>query len=293
MSVKRGGLGRNLSALLQVSDIQPTAMPDAVSLTIPIDTISPGQYQPRLVIDEHALKELALSIQKQGLLQPIVVRPKQQTGRYEILAGERRWRACQLAGLSSIPVFVRVVNDETAMAIALVENLQRESLNAMEQARAMQRLSEEFGLTHQDIAGLLSKSRAAVSNFLRLLNLNKQVQGLLESGALDMGHARCLLMLEERLQLEVAELVVARGFSVRETEAWVARLNTKMDETVSTREQTLPSFFRQELTGLAQQLNTRVSLRTKKSGEGTLMIHYDNHHNLKLLIEKICQISEV
>src|SRR3990167_8760926 len=194
MGVKRGGLGRNLSALLHSVDAikeegsAPQSGGDTLSgqcLTVSLASLQPGKYQPRGVIHEEALAELAASIQKQGLLQPLVVR-ECAPGRYEIVAGERRWRACQLAGMASVPVFVRQVNDETAMAIALVENLQREALNAMDQARAMQRLTQEFSLTHQEIAHLLSKSRAAVSNFLRLLHLNQDVQVMLEQGELDM-----------------------------------------------------------------------------------------------------------
>ncbi len=287
MSVKRTGLGKNLSALLQSTEPQKEESALAIPLLIPTASLRPGKYQPRIVMNEEALTELAESIKKQGLLQPLVVR-ECGIGAYEIVAGERRWRACQLAGMTDIPVLVRQVDDETAMAMALVENLQREALNAMEQARAMQRLSDEFSLTHQEIANLLSKSRAAVSNFLRLLHLNATVQSMVEQGELDMGHARSLLMLPEEQQLEVAKCVVERGLSVRETEALVARLNTK---TLMTKERFDDSslLFGNELSRLSEQLKTRVSLKTKKSGEGTLMVHYSNLHHLKRVIEKICQ----
>lgn len=288
MSVRRTGLGRNLSALLQSAEPPKNDISlSAVPLVIPIGALQPGKYQPRIVMDEQALSELAESIKKQGLLQPLVVR-ECAVGQYEIVAGERRWRACQLAGMQDVPVLVRQVDDETAMAMALVENLQREALNAMEQARAMQRLSEEFSLTHQEIAHLLSKSRAAVSNFLRLLHLNSDVQAMVERGELDMGHARSLLMLAEEQQLEVAKCVVERGLSVRETETLVARLNTKA-LVAQERFDDTSLLFGHELNRLSEQLKTRVSLKTKKSGEGTLMIHYTNLHNLKCVIEKICQ----
>ncbi len=291
MSIKRTGLGRNLSALLQPIEPLKNQSSLALPLVIPISSLQPGKYQPRIVMDEQALAELAESIKKQGLLQPLVVR-ECAVGQYEIVAGERRWRACQLAGMSDIPVLVRQVDDETAMAMALVENLQREALNAMEQARAMQRLSNEFSLTHQEIAHLLSKSRAAVSNFLRLLHLNPHVQMMVEQGELDMGHARSLLMLAEEQQVEVAKCVIERGLSVRETEALVARLNTK---TLASQERfdDTSLLFGHELSRLADQLKTRVSLKTKKSGEGTLIIHYNNVHSLKRMMAKICPQTEM
>jgi len=293
MSSRRGGLGRNLSALLQPSDTVKNQTVAAAPLVIPVTSLQPGKYQPRIAMDEHALMELAESIKKQGLLQPLVVR-ECSVGQYEIVAGERRWRACQLAGMTDVPVLVRQVDDETAMAIALVENLQREALNAIDQARAMQRLSQEFSLTHQEIAHLLSKSRAAVSNFMRLLHLNPAVQSMLERGDLDMGHARSLLMLEEHQQLEIAECVVSRGLSVRETEAWVSRLNAKTVALPTTdRGSESPLMFKDELHGLAEQLKTKVSIKPSKSGKGTLIIHYNTVQNLRNMIEQICQKMEM
>ena len=295
MRVKRGGLGRNLSALLQSAEEAIASQStvdgtDVLSLTVALSVLQPGKYQPRGVIDEGALAELAQSIKKQGLLQPLVVRECAQ-GRYEIVAGERRWRACQLAGMTEGPVLVRQVDDETAMAIALVENLQREALNAMDQARAMQRLTHEFSLTHQEIAQLLSKSRTAVSNFLRLLHLNADVQMMLERGDLDMGHARCLLMLDDTQQRETAEWVAAKRLSVRETEALVSRLNTTT-VTAPVRVDAL-LLFKDELHGLAQQLKTKVSLKSNKSGKGTLIIHYDDAQNLRKMIEQLSQRLEI
>ena len=198
MTVKRSGLGRNLSALLSQSGstLLQQEKPQSEHLKLAVDCLQPGKYQPRGEMEEAPLNELAESIKKQGLLQPLIVR-ELTNGCYEIIAGERRWRASQIAGLTEVPVILKQVDDETAMAMALVENLQREDLNAMDQARAMHRLTTEFALTHQQVADLLCKSRTAVSNFLRLLSLAPSVKKLLEHGDLDMGHARALLMLDE------------------------------------------------------------------------------------------------
>ncbi|TAL63031.1 MAG: ParB/RepB/Spo0J family partition protein, partial [Legionella sp.] len=205
MATKRSGLGRNLSALLSQSstmvlDERPVTNP----LKLAVGCLQPGKYQPRGEMEEAPLMELADSIKKQGLLQPLLVR-ELDDGRYEIIAGERRWRASQMAGLTEVPVIVKQVDDETAMAMALVENLQREDLNAMDQARAMYRLTNEFSLTHQQVAELLCKSRTAVSNFLRLMSLSTVVKKMLEHGDLDMGHARALLTLDELQQNQVAQ----------------------------------------------------------------------------------------
>ena len=288
MVVKRSGLGRNLSALLSHADghliVASQGEADA-RLRLAIDSLQPGKYQPRGDMDEASLVELAESIKKQGLLQPLVVR-EISPGRYEIIAGERRWRACQLAGMSDVPVVLRQVDDETAMAIALVENLQREDLNAMDQARAMHRLTTEFALTHQQIADLLCKSRAAVSNYLRLLNLNSDVRRMLEHGDLDMGHARCLLMLDERQQYQVAQLVVAKNLSVRETEALVARVKDGSGLLPKIKVESVP-LFENALQTLAQQLRTKVSIKQGKAGKGTLIIHYDDTHTLEQMIGQL------
>ena len=285
MTVKRGGLGRNLSALLSHAD--GSALMDkqpSDQLTLAINSLQPGKYQPRGDMDELALAELAESIKKQGLLQPLVVR-EISPGRYEIIAGERRWRACQLAAMSDVPVVLRQVDDETAMAMGLVENLQREDLNAMDQARAMHRLTTEFALTHQQVADLVCKSRAAVSNFLRLLNLTGDVRRMLENGDLDMGHARCLLILDEVQQNHVAQLVVAKNLSVRETEALVTRV--KAGALVPNAPQIkvdIAPKFQEKLQTLAHQLQTKVKLKQGKAGKGTLVIHYDDMHTLEQMI---------
>ncbi len=288
MVIKRGGLGRNLSALLSHPESGSPVISEETKmaqLSLAIDILQPGKYQPRGDMDEGALAELAESIKKQGLLQPLVVR-EITNGRYEIIAGERRWRACQLAGVKEVPVVLRQVDDETAMAMALVENLQREDLNAMDQARAMHRLTTEFALTHQQIAELLSKSRAAVSNYLRLLNLNINVRRMLEHGDLDMGHARALLMLDETQQSEVANLVVAKHLSVRETEALVARVKAGVHSLPKIKKD-MPVKFEKALQTLAAQLKTKVKLKAGKAGKGTLIIHYENDDTLKQMIDQL------
>jgi len=285
MSVKRSGLGRNLSALLgqnghyQISD----APAELASHTRPVGSLQPGKYQPRGDFDDVALAELAESIKKQGLIQPLVVR-EISTGRYEIIAGERRWRACQMIGMTDVPVVIRQVDDETAMALALIENLQREDLNAMDQARAMQRLTDEFNLTHQQIAELLSKSRTAVSNYLRLLNLTVDVRRMLEHGDLDMGHARSLLMLDDLQQTDVAQLVVAKGLSVRETEALVARV--KAGKPTDEPQTIMPPQFTEQIDALALHLKTRVKLKPGKAGKGTLVIHYSDIQSLEHMLAR-------
>lgn len=286
MAVKRGGLGRNLSALLgQAAD---AAVIDEVKtsdrLTLAIHSLQPGRYQPRGDIDEASLKELTASIKKQGLLQPLVVR-EISSGTYEIIAGERRWRACQLAGMHEVPVVLRQVDDETAMAMALVENLQREDLNAMDQARAMHRLTTEFALTHQQIADLLCKSRAAVSNYLRLLNLSSDVRRMLECGDLEMGHARCLLMLDEGSQYQVAQWVVAKQLSVRETEALVMRVKAGLPLQKTKLE--MPPLFEDEVQALSNRLQTNVKIKQSSTGKGVLMIHYDDAQELQQVMEQL------
>src|SRR5690554_4315960 len=217
---KPKGLGRGLDALLagnrddeEKGELQ----------TLPIDSLQPGKYQPRTRMDPGSLDELAASIRAQGLMQPILVRPV-GTDRYEIIAGERRWRAAQLAELSYVPCLVREIPDEAALAMSLIENIQRENLNPLEEAGGIQRLIDEFGMTHQQAADAVGRSRPAASNLLRLLNLAQQVQELLMAGDIDMGHARAMLALEPAAQIQTANLVAARGYSVRETERIVHKL---------------------------------------------------------------------
>lgn len=285
MTAKSRGLGRNLSALLGQN-----AAATAVALDKPrtedifkcaVSAMQPGKYQPRAAIEDAPLHDLAESIKKQGVLQPILVR-EIAPDRYEIIAGERRWRASQLAGLDVVPVLVKDVDDETAMAMALVENLQREDLNAMDQARAMHRLTEEFGLTHQQVADLVSKSRAAVSNFLRLLSLSTAVMKLLEHGDLDMGHARALLQLNEEQQVEAAQIVVAKNLSVRETEQLVARIAAGKREQAPTWDRN--QHYQNHITELSKHLKTKVKLKANASGKGSLVIHFSDEKTLDNLL---------
>lgn len=286
MTVKRGGLGRNLSALLsQPSGILLTDKPQTESLRLSVECLQPGKYQPRGEMEQAPLTELAESIKKQGLLQPLLVR-ELSSGRYEIIAGERRWRASQIAGLTEVPVILKQVDDETAMAMALVENLQREDLNAMDQARAMHRLTNEFSLTHQQVADLLCKSRTAVSNFLRLLSLSTAVKKLLEHGDIDMGHARALLMLEEEQQNQAAQLIVAKNLSVRETEKLVERIKAGKLIDKEPVEKT-ESLYQEELSILARQLQAPIKLKPGKAGKGSLVIQYDSADSLQKIIDQL------
>ncbi|ARB92607.1 ParB/RepB/Spo0J family partition protein [Legionella longbeachae] len=289
MTVKRSSLGRNLSALLsQSTNVLLSEKPQAERLMLAVDCLQPGKYQPRGEMEETPLQELAQSIKKQGLLQPLLVR-ELSDGRYEIIAGERRWRASQMAGLTEIPVILKQVDDETAMAMALVENLQREDLNAMDQARAMQRLINEFSLTHQQVAELLCKSRTAVSNYIRLLALSNPVKKLLEHGDIDMGHARALLILEEEQQNQVAQLIVAKNLSVRETEKLVERIKTGKNDIDSNQAKDInPSLlYHDQLKNISRHLQAAIKLKPGKAGKGSLVIHYDNQHSLQTIIEQL------
>lgn len=288
MTVKRGGLGRNLSALLSQSTAPTTEEKPLSGQTIlAVNKLQPGKYQPRTEMEEAPLAELAESIKRQGLLQPLLVR-ELKPGTFEIIAGERRWRASQIAGLNEVPVIIKQVDDETAMAMALVENLQREDLNAMEQARAMQRLHEEFALTHTQIAELLCKSRTAVSNFLRLLALTNPVKKMLEHGDIDMGHARALLVLDEEQQTQVAQLIVAKNLSVRETEQLVERVkNGKNSHSSATSSIANHALYLEQVDHLAKKLQTAVKIKPGKSGKGSLVIHYDNAQRLQHIIDHL------
>lgn len=289
MSGKRSGLGRNLSALLSRPEGSPLdaakSPDDPIHLTLDIEKLQPGKYQPRKDMDDDALAQLADSIKKQGLLQPLVVR-KISPEQYEIIAGERRFRACRLNGMQQVPVVLRQVDDETAMAMALIENMQREALNIMDEARAMFRLTHEFSLTHQDIADLLCKSRTTVSNLLRLLNLDPMVMQLLEVGDIDMGHARCLLALEKEQQLLAAKWVVAKELSVRETESLVAKMKAGPIEKTPSES---PPLFLEQLEILSRHWQKKVRIKPGKSGKGMLIIHYDDTKDLEKMIDGLIE----
>jgi ParB family chromosome partitioning protein len=244
-----------------------------------VEYVTSSAFQPRLNIQPDALEQLAESIKAQGILQPIVVRPKGEN-HYEIVAGERRWRAAQLAGLHIIPALVREIPDEAALAIALIENIQRENLNAIEEAKALKRLADDLQLTHLQVAEAIGKSRTSVTNLVRLLTLNEEVQGLLESKSLEMGHARALLGVRGPLQTQVAKTVVARGLSVRETERIINKLQENMGS-LRPKVACDPNIQRLE-EDLADKLGATVVIRhSNKKGQGTLMIRYSDVDQLE------------
>jgi len=280
--VKLKGLGRGLDALLG-ADEEKTAPGDALA-SLPIDALQPGRFQPRLRIDQAALSGLADSIKAQGVMQPILARPLGE-GRYEIIAGERRWRAARLAGLASVPALVREVPDRNALAIALIENIQREDLNPLEEAGGLKRLLDEFGLTHADAAEALGRSRAAVTNALRLLELAPPVQELLRDGKLDMGHARALLALPALRQIELARLAVEQGLSVRQVETRVAETLERPAARSRVRGDRDVARLEEEV---SQRLGTTVRIRhAGKKGAGKLIVHYANLEHLEALLAKL------
>jgi ParB family chromosome partitioning protein len=286
MATKRPSLGRGLGALLG----QPVPAEESGNVTplraeeelqkLPIDLLQRGKYQPRIDMRQETLQELADSIKAQGLVQPIVVRPISEGGagqprRYEIIAGERRWRAAQLAGLHEIPAVVRHVPDSAAIAMALIENIQRENLNPLEEARALERLISEFEMTHATAAEAVGRSRAAVSNLLRLLDLTEEVKQLVEQRELEMGHARALLALENRKQqAEVAALVAKKKLSVRETEALVKRLSTPPENPSESAAPRNDPNIRKLESDLSEKLGAKVQVQHSSSGKGKLVISY-------------------
>ena len=298
MVAKKRGLGKGLTALLgssakavaiDASDNKEVAeeLPEGGELKwLPIDILQRGVYQPRIDIDPESLEELADSIRAQGVVQPIVVRPLAEPGRYEIIAGERRWRASQLAGVHEIPAVIRNVSDQDAMAIALIENIQREQLNPMEEAIALQRLIEEFGMTHQLAADAVGRSRTAVSNLIRLLSLNDDVKRMVENGDMEMGHARALLALEGELQSSCARTVAGKGLTVRETERLVKRLLTEKSGEPIKKADTDPDVLKLEQR-LGDKLGARVSIQQGARGKGKMVIQYNSLDELDGIIEHI------
>ncbi len=289
MTQKKRGLGRGLGDLglnELLSDLNPsTATGEKKSelKKLPIDTIEPGRYQPRKQMAREALEELASSIKAQGIIQPIVVR---HIGKgYEIIAGERRWRAAQMAGLHEVPVIIRDIPDEAAVAMSLIENIQRQDLNVIEEAVALQRLIDEFSMTHQEVADAVGKSRASVTNMLRLLKLNLDVRSLVEQGHLDMGHARALLALEGIQQSEVANNVVARGLSVRETEKLIRQLHSTVDQTKNIKNVD-PDVSRLQ-NDLSNKLGAVVVIRHNAKGKGKLLIQYNSVDELEGILQRI------
>jgi ParB family chromosome partitioning protein len=291
--VKKRGLGRGLDALLGGAEPAaadaPGAAEDATTpqspATLPVDLIQRGRYQPRRRFDEDRLRELADSIVAQGMVQPIVVRPIGDR-RYEIVAGERRWRAAQMAHLAEVPVVVREVDDQAAMAMALIENIQRDDLNPLEEAGALHRLLNEFELTHQQVAQAVGKSRTTVSNLIRLLDLQGEAKSLVEEGALEMGHARALLGLEGSAQVEAARQVAAKGLSVRETEALVRRLNQPPAPRPAEPAEDDPD-VRRLVADLTDRLGARVALQQGAGGKGRLVISYNTLEELEGILAHI------
>ncbi len=277
------GLGRGLDALLSGDQATDRAASDRPA-ELEVDVLQAGKYQPRTHMDETALRELADSIKAQGVMQPILVRPVSD-GRYEIIAGERRWRAARIAGLDRVPVLVREVADNTALAMALIENIQREDLNPLEQANGIQRLISEFGITHEQAAGMVGRSRSAVTNLLRLLALAAPVRDLVQQGKLDMGHARALLALSGMQQIETARAIAARGMSVRDTERWIGRLLKSSTARNARRTADRDVLRLQE--ELSQALGTKVVIKEGRKGRGALVISYTNLTQLDAILARV------
>lgn len=279
MAAKKRGLGeRGLGALLAGSKVnldQELKDHDGELREVPIDLIQRGRFQPRRDMDPAALQELADSIRQQGVMQPVVVRPIAE-GRYELIAGERRWRATQMAELDSIPAIIRDVPDEAAIAMALIENIQRENLNPIEEAFALQRLQDEFGLTQAQVAEAVGKSRTTITNLLRLIGLTEDVRLMLEHGDLEMGHGRAMLTLPPEQQMQVAKQVVAKSLSVRQTEALVRRVQQEKPDQKSGRDAAVDPNIRALQDDLAERLGARVSIAHGQRGKGKLVIEYSS-----------------
>ncbi|MEO8716957.1 MAG: ParB/RepB/Spo0J family partition protein [Burkholderiales bacterium] len=278
MNQKRKGLGRGLEALLGGDEA-----PRDTLTQLPVGRIRPGRYQPRTRMDQEALAELASSIKSQGLMQPVLVRPVDRE-RYELIAGERRWRAAQMAGLQEIPALVREVADESALAMSLIENIQRENLNPMEEAAGLQRLVDEFRMTHEQAADAVGRSRSATTNLLRLLRLAKPVQGMVMEGVLEMGHARALLSLDGARQIEAANRVAARGLSVREAEALVGNMQRGQGTRRARSTDRDLARLEEEVSG---RLGTTVEIRAGRKGRGKLVVHYSTLDHLDQLLKKL------
>ena len=285
---RKTGLGRGLDALLASSKNPESESSQATNSelqTLATNQLQPGQYQPRTIMDEDKLQELADSIESQGIVQPIVVR-QISTRKYEIVAGERRWRAAQLAKLTEVPVLVKDIDDQQTIAMALIENIQREDLNPLEEALALARLIKEFSLTHAQAAEAVGRSRVAVSNLLRLLDLSDEVKKLLNDDLLEMGHARCLLGLEKSRQSQAAQEIVAKKLTVRQAEALVNSIKNptpKPAKSTSNKSADVRQLEQQ----LSEQLCTQVTVKQKSGGKGQLVIDYHNSDELQGILDRI------
>ncbi len=289
MAAKKKGLGRGLTALLGNSDVESMmeAKADDELRNIDIDLIERGPWQPREHFDEETLQELADSIATQGVVQPIVVRQKTDLdgkGRFEIVAGERRWRASQKAGLSKVPAVIKTFDDQTAAAVSLIENIQRENLNPLEESSALKRLINEFDMTHQQVADTVARSRASVSNLLRLQDLNPDVKTLLAMRDIEMGHARALLAIDGLEQSRVAKDVARKGLSVRETEALIRKITAPAKKSKVTRKD--PDIIKLE-ERLTEYLGSQVQIKQKGKGKGSLEIAYSSLDVLEGILNKI------
>jgi ParB family chromosome partitioning protein len=280
--IKSKGLGRGLDALLG-GDKEQARQAEELGL-LSVAALKPGKYQPRTRMGQEALAELAESIKVRGVIQPILIRPVSGT-QYEILAGERRWRAAKMAGLNEVPVIIRQVTDDAALGIGLIENIQREDLNAMEEAAGIQRLVDEFRLTHEEAAKAVGRSRSAVTNLLRLLELSKPVQDMVMEGQLDMGHARALLGLAKSRQVEVANQIAARGLSVREAER-LARISSEAPKSGRPAKRIDPDTRRLQ-DELAETLGTAVTIKAGKKGNGTLTLSYSSLDQLDGILARL------
>ena len=278
--VKQKGLGRGLDALLSRNgsvDISEESLQN-----LEISRLQPGKYQPRTNMDQVALAELAESIKAQGVMQPILVRPISDD-QYEIIAGERRWRAAQLAGLNEVPALIRKVADESALAMSLIENIQRENLNPLEEAMGIQRLINEFGMTHQTAGEALGNSRSTISNLLRLLNLSAPVQELMMQGKIEMGHGRAILTLAPAEQIKMANLIAQKQLSVRETEKLVNQIEHPSTKKIKKPDRDLLRL--QE--DVSERLGAQVDIKPKKNGQGNIVIHYSSLDQLDDILSKL------
>lgn len=293
MAVRKSGLGRNVNVFLsntkKIQEAQEKSSEKATLDTLSVGLLQPGAYQPRRDMSQEALDELTESIRQQGLIQPIVVRKlKTKELKYEIIAGERRWRASKQAKFEEVPVVIHDVDDQTCLAMAIIENIQRESLNPIDEARALSRLINEFDLTHQQAADIVSKSRASVSNLLRLMNLHQDVQTMLEHGDIEMGHARALLALEKSKQIIIARQIVAKGYTVRETESAIRHLMAEKENKAQNLElanHQLQAEKRQE--ALKNSLGIKVKVKPTRHGKFKVELNYDSLDSLDTLIAQL------
>lgn len=283
-------LGRGLDQLLgagrSASNQEQGSFEQSELQTLPINKLQPGQYQPRSIMDQSKLQELADSISAQGIVQPIVVR-KITSNQYEIIAGERRWRAAQLANLTEVPALVKEVDDQQTIAMALIENIQREDLNPLEEALALARLIEEFTLTHAEAAEAVGRSRVAVSNLLRLLELSSQVKDLLHDGLLEMGHARCLLALDKNQQLAAAKQIIAKKMSVRQAEALVKSIKEPAKPKAKPATPSKSADIKHLEQQLTEKLCAQVEIQHSDKGNGKLVIHYHGSDELDGILDRI------